>query len=309
MLCTCTFFAFVVPFHRTQNGLTRTGELVLSLTGIFFLVNTLYNYYMCVVTDAGTPPLVAEQAESGEATISTTANSALSNRLNGYNLARGSIDSSDDSDAGERNDNECKSCSKCYRIRSARTHHCSICKNCIVKMDHHCPWIYNCVGYGNYKYFYLFLLHLTIVDAFYVLSSLDPLSYSLNVKEGEASALPLSTRSWVILTVVLAFAMGVAVLGFLAFHTYLILNNLTTIEFLQGRSRADHKLRSRGKFSRNRFDLGRSRNWGEVFGHEHGSFWNFKWALSPFHKRSYDGNIPITIFPTINQHRHTRPSE
>lgn len=38
-----------------------------------------------------------------------------------------------------------------------RAHHCRTCKTCVLKYDHHCPWINQCVGLGNERYFILFM--------------------------------------------------------------------------------------------------------------------------------------------------------
>ena len=57
-------------------------------------------------------------------------------------------------------------CNRCLRAKPDRCHHCSQCGSCILKMDHHCPWVANCVGFGNYKYFLNLLFYVSITTLY-----------------------------------------------------------------------------------------------------------------------------------------------
>ena len=57
-------------------------------------------------------------------------------------------------------------CPDCEVIRTPRCRHCTLCQRCVDRFDHHCPWVNNCIGRGNYIYFYLFV----ITQCLYLLS-------------------------------------------------------------------------------------------------------------------------------------------
>ena len=47
-------------------------------------------------------------------------------------------------------------------LKPLRSKHCEICQTCVMVFDHNCPWINNCVGAGNYLYFFLYIITIEI---------------------------------------------------------------------------------------------------------------------------------------------------
>jgi len=145
---------------------------------------------------------------------------------------------------GETQEKE-KWCNKCDKFKPARTHHCSICRTCVLKMDHHCPWVNNCVGFRNYKFFCLFLMYVTVVALWFVAAAI-PYIWASHFRISS----PTDLQLLVLFIVCLTF--GLALTCFASAHFNYALKNLTTLESF-----------SKGL---NPYDLGYRGNWSQVFG-------------------------------------------
>ncbi|KAL3689842.1 hypothetical protein R1sor_016151 [Riccia sorocarpa] len=144
-------------------------------------------------------------------------------------------------------------CKKCNQFKPPRCHHCSVCGRCILKMDHHCVWVVNCVGARNYKYFLLFLLY-TFLETTLVTASLLPNFIAFFSDVDDETSLP-GNLATTFLGFVLNLAFALSVLGFLIMHVSLVSGNTTTIEAYEKKAS-----------TRWRFDVGRRRNFEQVFG-------------------------------------------
>lgn len=123
---------------------------------------------------------------------------------------------------------EVRTCSRCAKLKPDRSHHCRLCDTCVLKMDHHCPWIANCVGFYNYKYFFLMLtygmLGLWLFEGTFWETAL------ITWRDDERGT---AFSFFVTVVFALMFILMAAVTLFWSFHVYLIVSAVTTIEYCE----------------------------------------------------------------------------
>jgi palmitoyltransferase len=230
-------------------------------------VNALFNHAMCAWTKPGTPK-------------DERARRAMERRANETRREDGGETGNGLREAIERG----RFCETCDTVKPDLCHHCSVCKRCVLKMDHHCPWVMNCVGARNYRYFFNFIAYAWVGCAFATIGGAFVLFGANEVGPTDAE-----TLRRVIFVTVMATAVLCA-LGFMVYwQAYLALTGQTTIDYYNWMD-LKQAMKARGLTPPMRppFDQGAAKNWQEAFD-ERGKFWFLTWAAPRFRAHSGSG--------------------
>lgn len=129
-------------------------------------------------------------------------------------------------------------CTKCECIKLHRAHHCSTCQRCIRKMDHHCPWINNCVGEYNQKFFMLFTFYIMMISIYsLILAAQYVFSCSDKDWQGCSYFSPPATIIFIIFLVFEGLLFGIFTLVMLCTQVSAVISDETTIENLKKEKR------------------------------------------------------------------------
>ncbi|KAH8112143.1 zf-DHHC-domain-containing protein [Phellopilus nigrolimitatus] len=120
---------------------------------------------------------------------------------------------------------EYRYCFKDGFVKPMRAHHCRTCATCVLMYDHHCPWIGQCVGAHNHKFFVNFLQW----SSPWTLWTFATL-VALNARKDSDPGFNIDPEQIVIIALSAIFSLFTVVL--LAAHIQLIIVNQSSVESL-----------------------------------------------------------------------------
>ncbi|KAF8064338.1 DHHC palmitoyltransferase-domain-containing protein [Lyophyllum atratum] len=114
-------------------------------------------------------------------------------------------------------------------VKPYRTHHCRSCGTCILKYDHHCPWIGQCVGARNHKFFLNFVQAASVYAVYVCVVFIIFLARAVNSPNGTLDP------QWIVI-IALSGIFGLFTTLLQVTHIRLICLGQTTVESMMARS-------------------------------------------------------------------------
>jgi DHHC palmitoyltransferase len=173
-----------------------------------------------------------------------------------------------------------------------RSHYDNVTNVLVLNLDHYCPWMFNSIGYFNYRYFLNFLIYVFLGMMYGAILSSKPFFLCKSTKyrtqlNYERALLAKGTvqiidpytiervhpmmptqdeKMYVTLAFMLCTAVGIAVSILCGFHIYLTLSSQTTIEFHANYARRQ-RAKAAGQKWINPYSLKSCKlNWQQVYG-------------------------------------------
>jgi len=214
LLVTWVFYSYLyvtckIYYLATQSTLLAAALILL---GIYVAFSVCFNYVMAVFSrPGGTEHLKSQMPISSQPT-------EIPLRKVMYGPEEEDL---------EHNPFHCqgKKCLTCHNFKPLRAHHCSICDICVLRMDHHCPWINNCVGHYNQRYFLLMIFYVLFGTVFFVLSGL-PFFFASSYQEYKREMGPSF-----LLVYLVAAILSLVMVPFNGWNWFLAITGQSTIEF------------------------------------------------------------------------------
>eukprot|EP01084_Bolivina_argentea_P314542 544818_1 len=121
-------------------------------------------------------------------------------------------------------------CWRCKFLRPLRSKHCYDCDKCIAIFDSHIPFVGNCIGARNNRYFLLYLYSHSIIASYCLIIGAKSFLIQMKNKNNGLNVMGLIYRG--LFSICMLYSSCVSI-GLCTFRTYMALTNQTTYEMIK----------------------------------------------------------------------------